>query len=646
MTCTLLSVFTLLMALPSAASATISSWTPHANGGDGTTWGISNANWAGATGGGLAWDGTNGPLNEAKFSLGLGTAASITSTVTTNHVSFSPTGDMNFTPGTTSLTDGFTLTVSGSGRLAAAGTPGNGGLQIDNSDIPLAVGNKVVLTAPGSAGTPTWQTNGGSNQLRIGHYSDKNGLEVTNGAFFSGGGASGTLAWHIGGLAGADSNYILVSGTNSSLSRGTGSFVNVGEAGSSNSYRAENGGTIVGGRVGVGTNGGDDNYQLTTGTNSYFRLNGGTGTHFDVGQTAGSNGNSFRVGAGGRADVFGSGTTRRTGVGEVATADSNYIEVSGTGAQFNYLHNLPMVIGGNINNSALVITSGGDLNHIDVFNGGTLNMDNSAGTALPVGAPPANPNFTFGAAPAFGAALVLSGTNSSFNLGNGTAIATANIGSNANFFGVQLNGVGSIMNVNNGRLIAGPSNTTTMVSGIGLIDLDGTAYFSTPHSGSTISNKITGVGDFHKEGAGTLALTNISLLTPNNYTGDTYVDAGVLKLDSAPLDRDFLDDLSSVYLATGAKMNLNFAGSDTIAALYFNNVLQSSGTYGRVGSGATNENDTFFNNAFFPVGTFGGGILNVVAQPVETVPEPSTLALAALGLAGLGLFAWRRRKSA
>ena len=65
-------------------------------------------------------------------------------------------------------------------------------------------------------------------------------------------------------------------------------------------------------------------------------------------------------------------------------------------------------------------------------------------------------------------------------------------------------------------------------------------------------------------------------------------------------------------------MNLNFGGAaDTIAALYFNNVLQAAGTWGHTSSGASNINDTFFS---------GSGMVQVV-----TVPEPSTFVMLLLG---------------
>jgi len=532
---------------------------------------------------------------------------------------------------------------------------GDFGTQVHGGGMTIGVGaangnNSVYVTRPGNAtiGTNSYRMTGNGAQLKVGVDSDNNYFEVSNGATLIVGTGGGTQTWVIGQNAGADNNSMVVSGSGTSVSRGVNNAVNVGEAGSGNSLTIENGATFVGGRVGVGTNGGDSNTWLTTGTNTYYRLNGGTNTFFEVGKTAGSTANSFKVGPGGRADIFGAYAGGRiSGVGHVVSADNNFIEISGAGAQLNYLHSdLPMVIGGSGVSAAsptpgagnATVSSGGDSNHLDLFNGGTLFMDNSGGS---LGAPPANSNFTYGANPTVASALVLTGTNSSFNLGNGAAMATATVGKTPNVGdGVILNSTAT-MNVNNGRLVAGASNPTTLISGTGTVNLIGPAYFSTPAT-TAISSLISGSGDFHKEGTGTLALTNLA----NNYSGDTFVDGGILRIDGA-----FLDDGSILSLASGTLMDLNFAtgssNADTIKELWLGGVQQAAGTYGRVGSNAMFENDVFFNNAPHPIGTFGFGWLNVLegpGGPVELVPEPSALALAALGLVGLGILTRRIRK--
>jgi autotransporter-associated beta strand protein len=504
---------------------------------------------------------------------------------------------------------GNTLRVSGTGRFSTnditMGSFGN-----DN--------NSIIVSSPGNSGSRSFTMIGDSTQLNMN--SSGNSLQVLNGAYFHGAlSGAGIGTWTIGTSAGNNNNSILVDGAGSTLVRSNSNFTNVGIGGDGNSLTVQNGGLLTNGRVGIGMGGGDNNYQLITGAGSVYTANAAGNHFFEIGKTAGSNGNSFRVEAGGLVNQSGSGANRIIGVGEVATADNNYMSVTGAGSTLNFINTaLALTIGGNVNNS--VFASGGDGNHLDVYSGGTLNLDNSAGTITTV--------------PAGSTPVVLMGTNTAFNLGNGTGISTASVGGAKTYAsggpitglvtGVLLHSADSRLNFNSGRL------TTTiagnLVSGAGEVVLNGPAYISS-NVNNVISTAISGAGDLNKEGSGTLQLSNAL----NSYSGTTHVFGGVLQLDNP-----FLNDLSTVMIDVGAKMNLNFAGSDTIAALYLGGVLQPSGTYGKVGSGATFQNDVFFND--FPLNTFGSGILNVVGGgggPVGATPEPSSLILVICSLSGL-----------
>jgi T5SS/PEP-CTERM-associated repeat protein/autotransporter-associated beta strand protein len=126
---------------------------------------------------------------------------------------------------------------------------------------------------------------------------------------------------------------------------------------------------------------------------------------------------------------------------------------------------------------------------------------------------------------------------------------------------------------------------------------------------------------------GTLTKTGLGKLTltaANTYSGDTFIDAGTLSIRMP-----YLNDLSGIHIASGAKLDLGFTASDTVGSLYFDGVLADYGSWGSSLSGAGHIDDVHFS---------GTGMLNVV-------PESSILALLCMG--GLGLFAygWRRRMS-
>jgi len=68
--------------------------------------------------------------------------------------------------------------------------------------------------------------------------------------------------------------------------------------------------------------------------------------------------------------------------------------------------------------------------------------------------------------------------------------------------------------------------------------------------------------------------TTLILSGSNTYTGPTTVLAGTLSISSA-----FLADTSTLTIASGAVMNLNFSGSDTIATLVLGGAIVPAGTY-------------------------------------------------------------------
>ncbi len=558
-------------------------------------WDTSATNWTGTIGV-PPWDSVNGNSNNANFSTS-GNTANVSGAV------FAGTTVLGSAVGAT----GNTLNVAGGATVTS--NVGNARLNVGD----VAGGNSVVISTPGTSGTPSYSLGGSSNQVNVGISSSSNSLTVQGGAYLRVISGGGTNTWTIGTNAGANNNSILVTGVGSTIDRisAGGSSINVGATGDGNSMTLSAGGTVIPRRLGIGTNGGKNNFVRVTGVGSTLNFNGGAQAILQIGLTNGSTGNYLQIDNGG---TFTGTTNENRGyvVGAVAGADNNYILVDGVGSTFTLLEGMPLSLGGTagVNNASHVITdSTASGNHFDIFNG-ALSVQNT---------------------------VYLLGVNSSINLGNGVGVSVLEVRhSNGNAIygaGVVLSKADSRLNINEGRLNAGTigGTSTNLVSGPGQVNLIGNGYFNQNDTTftRTISSQITGSGDFHKEGAGELTLTSAL----NNYVGDTYVDNGILTLTNA-----FLDNASDVYISATGELNLTHGSIDVIGALSINGIFQAPGTYGATGSGATFINDAAFSGTGqVQVSSLGGGGPGPVA-----VPEPASLAL--WGLLGLGMFAALRRR--
>ena len=181
------------------------------------------------------------------------------------------------------------------------------------------------------------------------------------------------------------------------------------------------------------------------------------------------------------------------------------------------------------------------------------------------------------------------GVSSAQRIGFGTATAAAGTGI------VWLKG-GTLYLGSGGMVQAAPAFTSNLHLTSGVLGasadwstdlpatLDGTVAIKSADAANVahniiLSGTLTGTGSLQKDGAGSLTLSGTY-----GYTGNTTVTAGTLALNTGTLS-----DTGVVDVSTGATLNLNFAGTDTVAGFSIDGATQSDGTWGALGSGAQHE---------------------------------------------------------
>ncbi len=90
-----------------------------------------------------------------------------------------------------------------------------------------------------------------------------------------------------------------------------------------------------------------------------------------------------------------------------------------------------------------------------------------------------------------------------------------------------------------------------------------------------LTNQGTNATSLTKSGVGTWVLTGA-----NTYTGNTTVSVGTLSLSSP-----YLADASTLTIATGATLNLNYTGTDIVASLDLGGSVKTTGTFDSTNSG-------------------------------------------------------------
>ena len=241
--------------------------------------------------------------------------------------------------------------------------------------------------------------------------------------------------------------------------------------------------------------------------------------------------------------------------------------------------------------------------------------------------------------------------NTSIRVGYGGGSGTLNYVGNGNATDRQIrigsgNGSGSAIVNNNGAnggtglRFNNPSfnvSTANTTAGSRTLTLGGTNTDANTIAGTITNNSGAGaVVNLTKAGNGRWILSGT-----NKYSGSTSVTGGILSMANPSLA-----DGADVSIATGATLDLNFSGTDTIGKLILQGAEQAQGTWGSPTSNAHYKTESIT----------GTGVLNVTvgnilqATPTVTIPpiasainSGETLASSTLsgGVASVaGTFAW------
>ncbi len=222
----------------------------------------------------------------------------------------------------------------------------------------------------------------------------------------------------------------------------------------------------------------------------------------------------------------------------------------------------------------------------NIINGGNLTLNRTSGTATFTG------NYSgFGALTKNGGGTqVLTGTNSfsAVNLNSGR-VDLNSAGAGGGDFGAGIT-IASAATLGNSGDSVTIQNSVWLSLGKPRIAIDNASTVF------EVAGPVVGDGGIVKTGAGKLVLSG-----SNSYTGDTFVQAGTLSINN-----QYLADAADIFLTTGGILELNFSGTpDTIDSLFFNNVPQSTGTWGAPGSGADHISSLFAGTGRLFVSTVG-----------------------------------------
>ncbi len=438
---------------------------------------------------------------------------------------------------------------------------GNG--NATNNSFTVNGGTIIITNATGTATPVSIGNSVGSvnNQLAV-----LNGGQIFTRCFGGGGQQSGTIGNY------GNNNSAILAGTNAAGRKAMWNFggdrIYIGNASTSNSWvRVDQGGVITNCQLFLWnyassliiTNGGQLFANAASvgrnGLNSSLVVAGadGAGNKATLAFISGS----MTIGGGSvTASNPGSNNTVRVDEGGIIT-NVSLLSIGGVNAtlDINCIGNALIITNSgqvfSSGSSTIGITTNCNNNYVSIGGGASTSLWKLNNTTLTIGN---NAAATNNLVTLFGggvltnvSSIILGGVNSRFNFNGGTLAAGAN---------------GNLFNTNSAAI-----NAAVYVQTNGaVIDSVG---FTVTNRLPLLEDPVSPGGGLTKMGSGTL-----TLLGPNNYSGDTTVTAGTLRILQPTLATN-----STVSVAGGAVLNLSFSVTNPVAGFVTNGVSLPAGVY-------------------------------------------------------------------
>lgn len=452
---------------------------------------------------------------------------------------------------------------------------GTSGIDMSAATVNLTVGGLGILRPTGSSTSS---------------FSVASGRTLTINAQFQA--TSGTTTVNFPGAGSVNINKLPASTSLKLINNGNGTLTLGGSATTSTTELSASA-TVSGGKniingptISTSTLG---TYGNSGGSSSFELQSGGANFNGGIRITGGADGSLIKVTDGSfTTTTFTIGRTSNPGLGGNAPSNSGFVAAGGTAS-------MTSLTVGNSNSSATARIDGSTVTVTDTINigngtsnirwntlqvhSGSLTVSGATGIQLSTHTTVANLSqlrITGGTATTeainFGAAASVADSRGEVEIRSGGTLYVGSGGVDI----VSTNAYSANFKANGGTIGAKAAWTSTVPVVLAASSTFQAADAADAAFDITLNAGVSGTGGLTKTGGGTLTLGVVA----QDYRGDTTVSSGTLSL-AQPNENN---ESSTVWIDSGAFLNLNFVGTDKVEALFINGVQQLEGIYEAVGN--------------------------------------------------------------